>query len=174
MDNVIKNLKKKAFSDKDILNLCKGKTKIISYPELYNYKTIDEVLYPYNSVVILYETKPRYGHWICVLKQPKNTIEVFDSYGIPIDDELNFIDDNFRKKNNEVFPILSLLLLKSNYKIIYNKVKLQKYKNDVSSCGRHVCLRILLQDLSLKKYIKLLTNKKYDPDTIVTYLTSFV
>ncbi len=175
MENIIKELKKESFSGNDILTACDGKTKIITYPELYDYRNIDDVLYPHDCCVLLYETKKSYGHWTCLIKHDMdNTIEFFDSYGFFIDEQLEFIPEEFRKKNNEVFPILSKMLVDSDYKIIYNPIRVQKYKDDVSSCGRHVAFRLILKHLSLKSYIKLITSDNMDTDSLVTYLTAFI
>lgn len=173
MDNLIKELRKKSFSGEDILTLCDNKTRIITYPELYNFKNIDDVLEPYGNVVILYETSKGYGHWICVIKH-NDKIEFFDPYGLPCDDQLEFISKKFRKENNENFPILSKMLYESGYKIVYNSEQLQKYSDDISSCGRHVSFRIIMKNVPLNEYGALLKRNKYDPDTIVTYLTAFI
>lgn len=175
MDNLIKTLRKKPYSNDDILKICDNKTKIISYNTLYDYKDIDEVLHPFNNIVILYETRPNYGHWVCLIKHKhKNKIEFFDPYGLSPDEQLDFINSEFRVKNNEYYPILSDMLYNSKYKIVYNSTKLQKYSDNISSCGRHVALRIILSYLSLNNYVNLLKNNKYDPDTVVTYLTAFM
>lgn len=175
MESIIKELRKKPFSGHDILTALDNKTKILTYPQLYKYKSLDSLLKPYGCVVILYETKPAYGHWVCIIKHPNNTVEFFDSLGYFIDDELDIISMEFRKKNKEIYPYLTKLMLESGYKIIYNPIILQKDKNDISTCGRHVTLRLVLKDLSLNKYIKLITSdKNYDPDSLVTYLTAFV
>ncbi len=176
MDKLIKKLEGKAFSGKDILTICDDKTKIITYPQLYEYNDIDEVLYPHDCVVLLYETKPSYGHWVCLIKHTdkgKPFIEFFDSYAMPVDEQLKYIDKNFRKQNNEDKPILTEMLLNSGYRIMYNDVPLQKTYEDVSSCGRHVAFRIVMRHIRLGKYIKLMTSSKYNPDMLVTYLTAF-
>jgi len=175
MDNLIKKLRKNPFSGNDILTICDNKTKILTYPQLYEYKDIDGVLSPYDSVVMLYETKPSYGHWVALLKHPEhNKIEFFDPYGLFIDDQLTFINSEFRKENNEQYPILSKMLHDSPYDIVYNNLQLQKYSSDISSCGRHVAFRICMKDTPLDEYGALLTHNYYDPDTIVTYLTAFM
>lgn len=175
MDKLIKELKKEPFSGKDIYDICENKTKVIIYSELYNYNNIDDILDPYDNVVILYEMKDGYGHWVCLIRHKKmNKIEFFDPYGLCIDDQLSYISKEYRKKSGQEFPILSLLLLNSPYKIVYNSKQLQKYSNDVSSCGRHVCIRIILKDIPLNEYSKLLRENKYDPDMTVTYLTAFI
>jgi hypothetical protein len=174
MESLIEKLKSVAFSGEDIMLACEDKTKIVLNSDIHKYHSIDELFGDLDSVVILYETKPHYGHWVCLIRHPNNLIEFFDSYGMFVDDELNYINPKFRKQSHQDYRYLSKLILESGYRLIYNKVKLQKVKNDVSSCGRHVCLRIIMKDIPLKKYIKLLTTNYYDADTIVTFLTSFV
>ncbi|HXS60463.1 MAG TPA: hypothetical protein VN703_06590 [Candidatus Sulfopaludibacter sp.] len=176
MDDLIKQLESKSFSGEDIMAVCDNKTKIITYPQIYQFKNIDDLLKPFDNVVILYETSPSYGHWVCLLKHKnkgKPYIEFFDSYGMPPDKQLTFISKEFRKQNNEAYPILSDMLIKSKYPIKYNDVQLQKLYEDVSSCGRHVAFRIVMQNIKLGRYIKLLKKSKYPPDMIVTYLTAF-
>lgn len=175
MDNLIKGLRKKAFSGEDILTVCDNETKIITYPELYKFQNIDDVLSPHGCVVILYEMKPNYGHWVCVIKhEDQNKIEFFDPYGLFCDDQLEFIDTKFRKASNQMFPKLCEMLHDSPYDIVYNKTQLQKYSSDVSSCGRHVSFRIVMRDTPLNEYVKILKQNKYDPDMTVTYLTAFM
>lgn len=173
MDSLINKLKNYAFSGKDIITACDGHTKIILYSDIHKFKSIHQLLKPYDNAVILYLTKPNYGHWVLLMKKG-NLIEFFDSYGFFIDDQLKFINPEFKKKSHQDFPYLSKLLLDSGYKIIYNPVRLQKTNNDISSCGRHVCLRLILKDLPLNDYIKMMKYNKYDPDSLVTYLTAFV
>ncbi len=165
MDNIIKYLEREPFSNDDIMYLCDNKTNIIKYSDLINYDNIDNILSPHNNTVILYETGKNYGHWVCLIKQ-NNLIEFFDPYGMKIDEQLKY------SKNKD--PLLSLLLLKSPYLLKENTTRLQKMYKNISTCGRHVCLRIILKELKLNEYIKLLKNNKNNPDLLVTYLTSFV
>ncbi len=170
MDSYIKKLESKPFSGEDILNILDQKTKIVLYNEIKKYKSIDSLLHPYGNVVILYETKPGYGHWVCIIKHKgKNPyIEFFDSYGMKPDQQLDYVPENMKSQ-----PYLLKLFLKSEYPIIYNSKQLQQLMDDVSSCGRHVALRLVLRDIPLKEYLKLIINQKYNPDMIVTYLTAF-
>jgi hypothetical protein len=176
MDKIIKKLEAKPFSGEDILKICDNKTKIITYPDLYQFKNIDALLKPYDCVVILFLSAPSYGHWVCLIKHTnskKPFIEFFDSYGMQPDQQLQFIDKNFRKQSNQTYPKLTEMLLGSKYPIKYNNVQLQKTREDVSSCGRHVAFRIVMKHIKLGEYIKLMKNSKYSPDMIVTYLTAF-
>lgn len=175
MNHLIEKLKSIPFSGNDMMECVGQKTKIVRYRDLHKYKNIEALLYPHNCFVLLYETKPQYGHWVCVILHDNNVIEFFDPYGYFIDDQLSFIDKKFRKKTNQNFPYISKLFLESPYFIEWNNKQLQKlYKNN-SSCGRHVSLRINMRDMPLKEYQKILkTEGGLTPDDKVTYLTSFI
>lgn len=174
MNSYIEKLKKIPFSGGDVMNIVDGESKIIRYPDLHKFNNIDEILSPFNCFFLLYETKKKYGHWVCVILHPDGVLEFFDPYGYKIDEQLDFIDKKFRKQSKQDIPYLSLLFLNSGYKLIYNNKRLQKqYKNN-SSCGRHIGLRVVLKDLPLKQYQELLKDENnMNADDKVTYLTAF-
>jgi len=176
MNSVIENLKNLSLSGNDIYNACEKNIKILKNSDLHKFKNIDAIFNPYDCVALLYEVKPSYGHWVLLIRHKNShTIEFFDSYGYFIDDQLKYINSKFRKKSNQDDRYLSRLLVKSDYNIIYNKVRVQEMKNGVSSCGRHLCLRYLMKHIDLDKYIKII--KKSDlknTDDLVTYLTAFI
>ena len=176
MDQVIDNLKSVSLSGNDIYNACEKNILILKNSDMYRFKTIDQVFGQYNGVALLYELKPGYGHWVLLLRHPKtHTIEFFDSYGFFIDDQLKFINKQFRKQSRQDKRYLSKLLLDSDYNIIYNKKRVQKMKKGISSCGRHLCLRYMLRDTELDKYIDMLgSGKLKNTDDTVTYLTAFI
>lgn len=174
MDQIIKKMKKEAYSGRDILKACDWKTKIVKYSELKKYDSLDELLNPFGCVVLLYETRPNYGHWVCIIRHKDSSVEFYDSYGIFIDDQLDNIDVVMRKRLGVNYPYLSELLVNSGSKIVFNKYRLQKMKNDINSCGRHVAFRIIMRDLNINEYTKLLINSHMDPDSTITYLTAFV
>lgn len=170
----IKKLIGYSLSNEEIYNAFDGKIKILTYPELEKFNNIDELLEPYNKVIILYLTSANYGHWVTLFKINHNNIEFFDSYSMKPDEELKMIDKNVRIENNEVRPHLSYLLYNCNYNIHYNDVRLQKQKNDVNTCGRHCIVRLSCDKLFIDDYVKLIKSFKYDPDYIVTYLTESI
>jgi hypothetical protein len=175
MNKLIKRLKKKSFSGNEVLELCDDKAVIITYPELADYDSIDDVMKPYGAVILLYETAKNYGHWCCLIKTKKNRIEFFDPYGLSVDKELKFIPQHFRKSNDEEYPHLSYLLYKSKYEVEYNHTKLQKFMKDVNTCGRWVAMRIIMRYLPLPKFVDLFKNNKcFNSDSLVTLMTSFV
>jgi hypothetical protein len=175
MERLIDKLKTKPFSGGDIVEAVDGNTKIVRYPEIHKYNTIDELLHPHNCCVILYESKPRYGHWICILKQPNNTLEFFDPYGMGIDEQLKFIPKHFRQQTKQKYPLLIRMFLNSPYNIVINHMKIQKFNKDVSSCGRHCAMRLISRDLPLRNYQQLMKKEDgLDADDKVTYLTAFI
>lgn len=169
MNNNIKKYIDTALSNRDITRMLGGKCNIVLYPDLHKYSDIDQLLYPYDACVILYCNKRNYGHWCCVFKIDDDDIEFFDPYGMFPDDEIKFIPAHFRNISNQNYTHLTALLLDSPYQVHYNNYKLQKYKNDVKTCGRHCVVRILNKHLTIDEYVQLFNGK--DPDQIVTIYT---
>lgn len=161
-----------SLSDSDILNCLSGKTKVILYSDLKNVSDIDDLLKPYDSFVVLHEQYPRIGHWACLtLNRRNNELEYFNSYGDYPDDFLDLVDDGLKKKLNEDYPYLTMLMINSKYNLAYNQYKLQKLSNDIATCGRYVVVRILLKDIPLDEFVKIFKNKKYTPDEVAYKLT---
>lgn len=177
-DKIIDDDIKKPMSDSDILSVVKGKCNVIKYRDLYKYQSVDELLYPYDACVILYETRPNYGHWVALTKH-NNLIEYFNSYGdlgkggrygMP-DSELAFIDRQFVKDSGQDNMYLTKLLSADdcNYDLSYNEFPFQKMDNQSATCGKWAAIRILLKELPLADF-KDLFYGKYS-DNLVAFLT---
>lgn len=163
------NLKGKALSENDILRLIDGKANLMTYNQLQKCKTLDEALGKDKALVLLYEVAPNYGHWTCVFDR-NGTIEVFDSYGMYPDDEIDFVPKQFKKLNYKKLRYLSKLLYESKKRIEYNEVPLQSDEEGISTCGRWVIVRLIYRDVPQNKFADFF--KKYDdPDLLVTYAT---
>jgi hypothetical protein len=164
----------KTLSDSDILNICGGNTNLIRYQDMKINKVrdINDVLGEHGACVILYEMREGMGHWICVLRRGKDTLEFFDSYGNEPDGQSKFVKDKkFKKKSGEDMPILAYLMKMSKYKkFIYNKKRLQKLESGVNTCGRFCALRIKYRDVTLNRFAKILRMGE-GPDFNVTLLT---
>ena len=158
-------------SGSDILKFLKGRTNIVLYSDLINAESIDELLYPYGSCVILYEEIPSVGHWVAITKNG-DAIEFFDSYGGYPDDMLVKYDKDIRLQLNEDYPYLSQLMLDSPYELHYNQYKLQGKGGNIATCGRWAMARILYKDTPLDVFVKKFLNKKKKPDQIVLELTN--
>ncbi len=149
-----------SLSDKNIIKAFGNKVKIVTYKDIYNYETIDELLDPYGVVVILYEVKPNSGHWTILFKRNDDIIEFFDSYGAVIDSELKFIKEKYRDQLKENHTYLSYLVYKSPYELDYNPYKFQKYKNNINTCGRWVILRYALREFDIDEFYKIMKQLK--------------
>jgi hypothetical protein len=184
MDKEIKRGEKKAFSNEDIERLCEGEINIHTYPELAMMSSLDQLLnskVKCDAAIILYMSKPAFGHWVCIFKTPGDpeTIEFFDSYGYSPDDELKMINESYREQSNQDSAYLSALImdaLQDGYikQVIYNKTKLQNDNTSIATCGRWAGLRIAMKEVPLKKFQSLFTNQTFNPDWYVSALTMFV
>jgi len=144
--------------------------RLLKYTDLKNYSTIDEAFAHSNKIILLYLTESdSSGHWTGLIRVGKY-ITFFDSYGMSIDFELNWIPAHKREELGEKYKYLSMLLKKSNYKILHNKFRLQGKKTE--TCGRHVSLFLLNGErMSIENYVKkYFEGKKESPDLIVCEL----
>jgi hypothetical protein len=173
IEEQILNAERIDLSGQDIVDICKGKTHIVPYHELNKYNSIDELLAPHGSVVLLYETRYDYGHWVCMFYDRNNEFNFFDSYGLKPDEELKYATYNL----NEGRPFLTLLLNKYNGKIIVNNKRLQVFKNDVNTCGRWTAFRVLTRlKYTKNEFIQLFDTFKNNGDfyiSAITYLETF-
>ena len=171
---IIKKGKGISLSDLDVLNLVDNKAKVLLYKELSKFNTLDELLEPYGSVFILYETKPNYGHWTCLWRRNSNTINFFDPYGIFPDEELYWNDEYTRKYLDQNIPFLSYLLINSPYKNLeFNDHDYQHESTNINTCGRWCALRILLRNWSPEQFEKVFGYVK-NPDDLVTLITEIL
>ena len=162
----------KALTDSEIMNALNHRCNIIKYSDIHKLNNIYELLGEHLACVILYEKRPRMGHWVCCFLVNRNRIEFFDSYGIFIDDELNFIDKEFKKEKNMTVKYLSKLIKKSNIpEIEYNQYVFQELKKGINTCGRHCVVRLLNRRLSLDEYANRIDKTNINPDRLVTILT---
>lgn len=174
MDSLIKKYENVALSNYDILKILDNKCNIILYPDLHKYNTLDEILYPYDSCILLFEAQPKYGHWVALIRH-NNDVEFFNSYGGFPDDSLKQIDKKFAKQSNQDVPYLSLLMLKCPYNLFYNEFQFQKKNKNTKTCGRHCIVRVLNKHMDIYNYKSMLDTIKndygYDYDKIVTFIT---
>jgi len=154
----------RALNGDEMLNALNGQVKLLSYDELKKFDTIEEAMYPFNKIILLYfwdfSNNTKTGHYIGIRKdKQKNIIYVMDSYGRFIDDNLKEIDDYKRKKYKEDFKQLTYLLLKSPCEIEYNEYQFQQNKSSV--CGRYVIYFLLRDDLNMEQFQKLFSKKDF-------------
>lgn len=161
-------------SNTEIEQITNGEVPVMTYKDLYNYGSINELLNNFDSVILLYEKQPDSGHYV-LLSSKNNSIEHFDPLGMQIDDEFNYIDDAFRQQYYDQGKYLSNLLLNTPQKLEYNDHHLQKNSAGVSTCGRWCLMKDLLSVLNVDQFNHVFEQlkKKYkkNKDELVTIIT---
>lgn len=182
MDKIIhKFVMSQSLNDRDMMKLTEGKARLITHPEIGDYKNIDDLLGPHKACIILYVTKilddnSVYGHWCCVFKAEwrNDTISYFDSYGNKPDNTLSHMSDQAISEYGQE-PILSHMLLNCGYRVVYNKAKLQKHEKGNAICGRLCSLRLQFKNIDGNEFAYMMTSyKNLSSDELATLLTSFI
>lgn len=167
--NLLHRLEAIPLSDEYIYKFFDNNIKIITYDELKNIKSIDDIVEPYKCCIILYYNKgTNIGHW-CALIKNVNGIEFFNPYG-------KMIDSMIERRSDR---ILSRLLKKCPYDLYYCEYDFQKLAPGISTCGRHCIIRCFYKQLDenqynmvMNKWLKIL--RRYginNYDEVVTVLT---
>ena len=166
IDALLQNAEEVDLSGEDIKRICNNQVKVIPYHELANVMSIEELLKPFDAVILLYETKENFGHYTALLIDPDGNLEFFDSYGFAPDQELKYaLYDNT--------PYLTNLLKKYDGKIVYNDKQFQEWAKDVNTCGRWTSTRIrMAKKYNLKQFQDLFEGLRYfNGDFMVSALT---
>lgn len=167
MSNIIDKLKSNALDIEQLKSMV-GSQKAsqcewIIYDELKKFKSIEQLMSK-GAVVILLQIEtahaPSVGHFVVLLNH-KNHYEHFDSYGLTIDEELKITQEHH----------LTNLFKTSTKPIRDNTKRLQRFRGDINTCGRWVVARLLLNELELESFLKLIEYFKVDYDDLVSIMT---
>jgi hypothetical protein len=175
---VKKSILEDPLDDREIREILDNKAKIIKYSELKNYNDIMQLLPNKKTMIILlYEWAYNTGHWTCICRDNNDNIIYYDSYGNIPDEPLNWNTEQINNELGQSQKYLSNLLNKTKYNVIYNPIQYQELKGNLSTCGRHVCIWLLLMDnfnFSLNDYYKFMEHMKkslnMNYDKLVSYL----
>jgi len=131
-------------SANDIKRILGDDIKIIRFPDLVNYNSMQEVLpFPNDCAIIFFldEVTPtnNIGHWTAIMRNG-NRYEFFDSYGLSSKEDLDHIDKEKRIKFGEQHDYLKELGGKMLY---HNPVDYQSWDPKVATCGRYAIIRLL-------------------------------
>lgn len=163
-------------STNDVGDLLDRKARMVMYSDLHLFDNISQVFRGTDAVLLFINQTDSWGHWIVLLKRP-NEIEVFDSYGTPIDGQLKWTTPENRKKFHMEKPELTRLLLTAPKKteIINNTKAFQKKTKSNNTCGRFASIRILLRKYPLADFTELFKEKLkgtgMNNDDLATVLT---
>ena len=128
-DSKINKIVKKPLSDEELKIILGKEVKIIMYPDLAKYSSVDLLLPEPNDycIILIVESETKFNisrHW-CALFKYDGKYEWFDPYGNDVDvDLMTWMDAKTRVSLNESKPYLTYLLKNKQY--IYNKVKYEK------------------------------------------------
>lgn len=173
LEEIVKDAEDLYLSGEDVVRLTDYKSKVIRYQDLMFVSSIDEILDVEGSVIILYQKEENSGHF-CLLtsRYKEGSLYFFDPYGYDLDEEVKLADFQIRHMGGEIIPHLTHLIEKSNYDLIVNKIQYQKFKDHVSTCGRHCITRLNYINLSDTEYNTFINkNSHYDADFWVSVLT---
>ena len=140
--------------------------KITGYDKVKSFHDVNHLLQPFDKVVLLYRTEAREensGHWCCIFRSPvDDSINYFDSYGDMLDNKaLEYENDlSFQKLYGQDRRYLTKLLAKQNDTVRYNHYKLQKYSDNISTCGRWCLLRLLNTHMNEDEFYETLMQMK--------------
>jgi len=165
-----------SLSDADIRHILGQDCKIVEYCDLDKFSSMDDLL-PNDTdyVIILIESVSNSGHWCAITKRDK-VISTFDSYGVKLQDELNFISRTMNRMLGNTKEELEKLIKScaDDVEVIYNKTPLQSQSPTVSTCGRWCCSYIQLFKLgyNLCEFLEIVQAQceEHDvpPDILVT------
>jgi hypothetical protein len=160
-----------SLSDTDIRKLLGGSIKITTYPDLDKVHRIDDLFDNHGRAILFVpQQNEQQGHWTCLIKRGRE-IEFFDPYGEPPEAQKDTLSNSQLESMRMKEPLLHDLLVNNPYKVVYNKVQLQKLENDVNTCGRHVVSRLLFSRKPVQKYREHISKSGMNPDEFVVKLT---
>lgn len=137
--------------------------KILNYTQLYDYNNVKQLFGKYKKLIILYLIQnERSGHWTCLFKN-KSGIHFFDSYGVPVDYELEALTTAQRQHLHEEQDYLKQLLANEN--VTFNHITYQK--PHTATCGCFVTHRLHNYLKDDNKYLNFFLDNKLDPDKYV-------
>ena len=150
-ESTINKIVKKLLSDTELKHILGRDLKLIMYPDLAKYSSIEQLLPNPNDycVILIVESETKYnivGHWTALLKYD-GMYEWFDPYGNPPDwDLVHWMDAKTRATLRESKPYLTYLLKGKSY--TFNRTKYEILRKGVNTCGSHSAYRIY----QFKKY----------------------
>jgi hypothetical protein len=131
-------------SAEDIKKMLGHNIKIIRFPDLVEYNSMEQVLpYPNDCAILFFidemNQNQAIGHWTCIMRNGKQ-YEFFDSYGLDSKEDLEHISEEKRIKFGEQRNYLKEL---GGGALKHNPVQYQGWDPKVATCGRFSIIRLL-------------------------------
>jgi hypothetical protein len=144
-ESKINKIVKKPLSDNELKTILGKDLKILMYPDLAKYSSIEQLLPNPNDycIILIVESETKFnisGHWTALLKYD-GAYEYFDPYGNGVDvDLMTWMDAKTRARLSESKPYLRHLLKNKTY--TFNRTKYEILRKGVNTCGSHCAYRI--------------------------------
>lgn len=158
MSSELNPLKYKPLSENDIFKYLGGKTRIYKYSEIQGVNNIESLLSPYGNCVILLETEPEFGHWICLkrtIRPNVKFISFFDSYGGFPDKQKHYVNEDFLERSGQKYDKICKLLYDASFNgwiIEFSHRKLQNIRNaKMATCG-HWCSVFIKSGMTVDEF----------------------
>ena len=171
IDTIVRRNNPWPFSDDNLRDIVENKAHILTYRDVMRCHHLNQVLGQHKAAIILYETKPGFGHWVALFQHSPGWVQFFDPYGYQPDAQLKFVP-----KSMGCHPVLAQLFKQAGVRCMWSPYKLQSQGQQISTCGRWAALRICLGNAFNPESFAALfmgQGQKLDPDSYVTLLTSF-
>ena len=160
-----------SLSDDDIKKLLGGDIKITTYPDLEKKQSLNELFDRHGRAILFFpQENQQSGHWTALIKNGRE-IEFFDPYGEPPEKQKESLPKSKLDELRMNKPSLANLLDNSGYRIYFNKIQLQKFSNDVTTCGRHCVCRLIYHKFPVERYRQMIDRSGDNPDEFVTKMT---
>lgn len=133
------------------------------WDDLAKFKNVYQLMEKGAVVILLQiETRnaPKVGHFICLIDHG-HSIEHFDSYGLTMEEELALTHEAHLTRIFNQYP----------KPVVNNTKRLQLIREDINNCGRWVVARLLLREMSLDMFLKLVTHFHIHYDDTVSLMT---
>lgn len=176
--DLVKRGEEVPLSDKDIREILDDNVNVINYMKFFEIERLEDVmgndlmtpvifLYPVNAI--------NSGHWVCFFfNKIDNVLCYYNSYGLHIDADTrisNFPGIHTKDGISILYQLIVDFCKRNGTLLDINHYQHQKLKNDMNTCGRYCCSRIIFRDLSNSEFNKMIVNKKMTPDETVTFFT---
>ena len=187
MNSIGKGLRK-LLSDKEVLQLIGSHAKLLTYPELAQYPSIEDAFGDCDKIVLLYvntmDDSSMSGHWCLLTKHKsrgKTIVEFTDPYGMMPDDQLKSYSKRWKQESGQDHNTLTRLLyefsLSPKHEVHYNELDMQRENDDVNTCGRWTAIRGYFYKIPLKTFqnrFKALKRNGFDLDKVAVALTDMM
>jgi hypothetical protein len=162
----IKEIEHEPMDDGDLRYYLGDNLRLLTYRELNNYNTIEDLLPDNKShVIILYPVISEVNGHYCTIYRLNDVIYYSCSYGMKVDAPLSFND-----KYKDTPKKLSQLLNKSYFPVYFNTICFQDKKDSkIATCGSYAIFFILCMlefNANLGESIQLLQTLKTQNDNL--------